>query len=163
MVPSSGGGVPAPAGKYPEQRTPGDGTCCLGGASAVHIGQLQGFLTLELEDWSYYRALAKKAGSGAAPVLSGIAAEERRHAKMLSAALFLISGVRCWPDRMPAFRIPGYLGALRRRFAEEQKGAAVYLKAAEETSDRCLHDLYLELADAEARHAQLIRAVIEQM
>lgn len=163
MVPSPGASnIPFPTAKNSEEPTP-DGICCLGAASAVYGGQLQAFLALELEDWSYYQTLAGRAGPGAARVIYGIAADERRHAKKLSAALFLISGVRCWPDHPPAFRIPEYLGALRRRFGEEQKGAGVYRKAAEKTADLCLHELYLELADEEARHAQLIRAIIEQL
>lgn len=155
--------TPVPAVKSGLKPPSDGGICCLGAASVVHAGQLQAFLALELEDHSFYQALAGRAGMSAAAVLRGIAAEERRHAKKLSAALFLISGVRCWPDRPPTFRISEYLGALRRRFGEELKGADTYRRAAEETNDSCLRDLYLELSDDEARHAQLIRAVIEQM
>ncbi|MCI9118593.1 MAG: rubrerythrin, partial [Flavonifractor sp.] len=38
-----------------------------------------------------------------------------------------------------------------------------YLAAAEETTDSCLRELYLELAGDEETHAGLLRSILEQM
>lgn len=137
---------------------------CLGAASAIYGAQLQAFIEGELADWKLYQALARRAGGSGSRTLSTIAADERRHAKRLSTAYFLISGVRYWPmDRAAAATLPTLAGTLRQRFGEEQRGAASYLAAAEETADPCLRDLYLELAGEEDAHAWLIRGILEQM
>lgn len=137
---------------------------CLGAASAIYGAQLQAFIEGELADWKLYQALARRAGGSGSRTLSTIAADERRHAKRLSTAYFLISGVRYWPmERAAAAPLPTLAGTLRQRFGEEQRGAASYLAAAEETADPCLRDLYLELAGEEDAHAWLIRGILEQM
>jgi len=93
-----------------------------------------------------------------------IAADERRHAKRLSTAYFLISGVRYWPvDRVPNPSPAPFSAALREHFMEEQRGAAAYQTAAAETADPCLHELFLELAGEEDSHAWLLRSVLEQL
>ena len=93
-----------------------------------------------------------------------MAAEERRHAKRLSAAYFLISGVRYFP---PESSLPAPRGALpaalRQCFCAEQRGALAYLAAAEECSDPALCALYQELSRDEARHAQLLRELVEEL
>ena len=97
-------------------------------------------------------------------VLATIAADERRHAKRLSTAYFLISGVRYWPvDRVPNPSPAPFSAALREHFMEEQRGAAAYQTAAAETADPCLHELFLELAGEEDSHAWLLRSVLEQL
>ena len=97
-------------------------------------------------------------------VLATIAAGERRPAKRLSTAYFLISGVRYWPvDRVPNPSPAPFSAALREHFMEEQRGAAAYQTAAAETADPCLHELFLELAGEEDSHAWLLRSVLEQL
>ena len=97
-------------------------------------------------------------------VLATIAADERHHAKRLSTAYFLISGVRYWPvDRVPNPSPAPFSAALREHFMEEQRGAAAYQTAAAETADPCLHELFLELAGEEDSHAWLLRSVLEQL
>ena len=153
--------VPVPQTRgdtYPEEDVP-----CLGAASAVHGAQLQQFIADELADWKYYQTLARRAGNGGR-VLATIAADERRHAKRLSTAYFLITGVRYWPvDRAPAPPAGPLPAALRQRFAAEQRGAAAYQAAAEETADPCLQALYRELAGEEDAHTWMIRGLLEQM
>ena len=63
---------------------------CLGTASAVHGAELQSFILHELMDARTYQAMARRADRSAARTLSGISADERRHAKRLSTAYFLI-------------------------------------------------------------------------
>ena len=137
---------------------------CLGAASAVYGAQLQEYIDQEIGNWKTYQALARRAGGNGSRVLSTIAADERRHAKRLSTAYFLISGARYWPaDRITAAPAPSLAGALRSHFAGEQRAEASYLAAADETADPCLRDLYLELAGDENAHIWLLRGILEQM
>ena len=115
-------------------------------------------------DWRAYQALSRRAQGNSGRVLATIAADERRHAKRLSTAYFLISGVRYWPvDRVPNPSPAPFSAALREHFMEEQRGAAAYQTAAAETADPCLHELFLELAGEEDSHAWLLRSVLEQL
>ncbi len=151
---------PCPCG----QETPDGDVPCLGSASAVHGPQIQQYIDLELADWRAYLLLSRRAQGGAARVLATIAADERRHAKRLSTAYFLISGVRYWPaERAAAPSGLPFLAALREHFMAEQRGEAAYRAAAAETSDPCLQELYLELAGDENAHAWLLRGILEQM
>ena len=75
---------------------------CLGAASAIYGGQLQQFVDRTLADWRSYQALSRRAQGNSGRILSAIAADQRRHAKRLSTAYFLISGVRYWPADRPA-------------------------------------------------------------
>ena len=134
---------------------------CLGASSAVYGALLQEFIDRELADWRNYLALSRRAPAAGGRALAAMAAEERRHGKRLSAAYFLISGVHYWPvERLqgPAGR-GAFPALLRQCFAGEQRGAAAYLAAAEETADPALAALYQELARDEVRHAQLLRAL----
>ena len=76
----------------------------------------------------------------------------------------LPSGVRYWPVERAGTPVRGtFAGMLRQRFGAEQRGAAAYQAAAEETADSCLRELYTELAGDEDAHAWLIRGILEQM
>lgn len=152
--------VPPPA---PRRAEPED-IRCLGPSSAVHGAELQEFILEELRDHRTYQALAQRAPGRSRQTLAGIAADEMRHAKRLSAAYFLISGVRYWPLERAACRNEGgWLNALRCRFLEEQKGEAAYRAAAGRTGDPCLRELYLELAEDENSHGWLLRGILEAM
>ena len=137
---------------------------CLGTASAVHGAELQSFILHELMDARTYQAMARRADRSAARTLSGISADERRHAKRLSTAYFLISGVRYWPaDRGSAPALQPVQAALREQFQAQQRGAACYRAAAAGTADPCLESLFHESADEAEAHAWVIRGVLEQM
>ena len=137
---------------------------CLGASSAVYGAQLQRLIDRELADWRAYQALSRRAQGNSGRVLATIAADERRHAKRLSTAYFLISGVRYWPvDRVPNPSPAPFSASLREHFMEEQRWAAAYQTAAAETADPCLHELFLELAGEEDSHAWLLRSVLEQL
>ena len=95
-------------------------------------------------------------------VLATIAADERRHAKRLSTAYFLISGVRYWPEGEKCPPVTSYLGTLRRRFAQEQATMAAYLTGTETTTDPCLQQLFWEHAREAWDQACKIRTLVEQ-
>ena len=92
---------------------------CLGASSAVYGAQLQRLIDRELADWRAYQALSRRAQGNSGRVLATIAADERRHAKRLSTAYFLISGVRYWPvDRVPNPSPAPFSAALREHFMD---------------------------------------------
>lgn len=137
---------------------------CLGRSGEDHAALLQGAIRQELADWRTYQALSARANGVAARTLALMAADERRHAKRLSAAYFLISGIRFLPDTPPARQTRGaFWAALRERFWAEQRGSSFYLAAAEETADPCLANLYRELAADEGAHAEQLRCLVERM
>ncbi|NCB64049.1 MAG: ferritin-like domain-containing protein [Clostridia bacterium] len=138
---------------------------CLGPGSAVYGAELQSFIAHELQDCRCYMALARRSSGNVRQTLMGLAQDEKRHAKRLSTAYFLISGVEYWPDQPGGMvNTTGPLPAcLRARFAEEQKGEAAYHAAAERTCDPCLKELYLELANDENAHSWVLRGLLEKM
>jgi len=133
----------------------------LGEDSRESIPLLQEMIRHELRDWKEYQMLARRVGGAQARVFQGLANEEKRHAKALSAACFLISGVRYWPEGEGCTPPASYLGALRRRFGMEQEGMTGYLTAAEGTADPCLKQLFLDCAREEWDHACRIRSMVE--
>lgn len=130
-----------------------------GGDGAV----LQAFIADELSDWRTYQALARRIPGGNGRALMGVAADERRHAGRLSAAYFLLSGVKFWPPAEPELTKEGWMAILRRRYWAERKGAEAYRTAAGRTGDSALRELYLELAGDEEAHAGVIRGILERM
>lgn len=130
-----------------------------GGDGAV----LQAFIADELSDWRTYQALARRIPGGNGRALMGVAADERRHAGRLSAAYFLLSGVKFWPPAEPELPREGWMAILRRRYWAERKGAEAYRTAAGRTVDSTLRELYLELAGDEEAHAGVIRGILERL
>lgn len=136
---------------------------CLGREGMDHTRFLQEVIRAELNNWRRYQALSARGGP-TGRTLASISADERRHAKRLSAAYFLISGIRFLPDVPPMQHNRGdFWAKIRELFWQEQQAAAVYAAAAEETSDLCLAQLYRELSAEEAAHADLLRAMTEKM
>lgn len=137
---------------------------CLGPGSSVYGAELQRFVAQELQNCRCYMALAHRCSGRVRQTLMGIAQDEKRHAKRLSTAYFLISGVEYWPEQPGGMAAAGPLPAcLRARFAEEQMGEAAYCAAAERTCDPCLKELYLELANDENAHGWILRGLLERM
>lgn len=152
--------APAVEGAADDFPTPDD-VPCLGSAAADEQERLQEFINRELNHWQAYRALARRSGQGGR-MLAALAGNCRKRAKRLSAALFLISGIRFWPAQPPVPPTPrSYFGALREQFLAEQNRGGEYRAAAEESRDACLRALYLDLADECAEHAACIRSLIE--
>lgn len=138
-----------------------DDVSCLGSAAIVDQERLQDLIGQELVCWRTYQALARRGGQGSR-TLSAMAGNCRRRAKRLSAALFLISGVRFWPAEQITVPMPrSYFGALREQFLTEQNRGEAYRAHAEESRDACLRALYLDLADECMEHAARIRMLLE--
>lgn len=144
----------------PHSDFPGEGGV-LGEACLGCAGLLQEMVRRELADWREYQALARRAGGAPGRTLAAMAGEKKRRAKRLSAAYFLISGVKYWPEGEGAPRFPSYLGTLRRHFAQEQATMSAYLAGVEATSDPCLQQLFWEHAQENWTHACQIRKLVE--
>lgn len=137
---------------------------CLGEASAGHGEELQRFIREELSDAATYAALARRTKGRASSRFAALSADEKRHAKRLSAAYFLISGVRYFPADRASPRLEGtYMNTLRARFQAEQMGEARYRAAAGRSQDPCLRELYLELAMEENAHSWTLREILEDI
>ncbi len=124
---------------------------------------LQDMISAELSSARTYCTMARRAGGQAAQVFLTISATERRHAKRLSAAYFLLAGVRFWPEGLPGDRENTLWGGIRRRFLSAQKAEAAYRKLGMEAEDPSFKELFFDLAQDEACHAALLRKLLEEL
>ena len=116
-----------------------------------------------LEGWQFYRYLARKARPGDARVLNGMAGELHRQARKLSAAYFLLTGLRYWPSELlSAPAIPSYWGALRSRHQTEQRQETAYRMSQDDWDDPDMRELYGELVEAGQCRTRQLRALLEQ-
>ena len=116
-----------------------------------------------LEGWQFYRHLARRARGADARVLNTLAGELHRSARRLSAAYFLITGLRYWPSELlSAPAIPSYWGALRRRHQLEQQQESAFRLAADDWEDPDMLELYGELGEGCQRRCRQLRALLEQ-
>ena len=116
-----------------------------------------------LEGWQFYRHLARKARAGDARVLNSMAGELHRLARKLSAAYFLLTGLRYWPSELlSAPAIPSYWGALRTRHQAEQRQEAAYRMAADDWDDPNMQELYEELIESAQHRSRQLRGLLEQ-
>lgn len=153
----------SPGDRAGEDYPAGNDVPCLGVGGEADLSRLQEWIEKELLAGQSYRMLARRSGQGGR-ILSAMAGGCRRRAKRLSAALFLISGVRFWPAEQGNVPMPrSYYGALREHFLSEQNRGQTYRAAAEDCRDGCLRALYLDLADECAEHAGSIRGLLETM
>lgn len=116
-----------------------------------------------LEGWQFYRHLARRARGADARVLNSMAGELHRHARKLSAAYFLLTGLRYWPSELlstPA--IPSYWGSLRARHQAEQRQEMAYRMAGDDWDDPDLVELYGELTEACQQRCRQLRALLAQ-
>lgn len=124
--------------------------------------QLQVLVQTCLQDASTYRALAKR-GRRARQDLSELAGRKTRQAKRLSAAYFLLSGVRYWPQATAAPQPPeGFFPALRQQFLAERERQRAWAALGETTEDEDLQALYLSLAQEAGELAHALRLIVER-
>ncbi|MDD4715421.1 MAG: ferritin-like domain-containing protein [Oscillospiraceae bacterium] len=134
---------------------------CFGPAAAAYESQLQEAIMEELSDCEYYKKMARKFCKWSSTFFS-LAKEEFCHAKRFSAAYFLISGICMQPRKFgKTAPMPNLHAVLRSRFLAEQTGEKNYMRLAEETDDPCLQELFMQTAEAEREHAEIIRRLLE--
>lgn len=116
-----------------------------------------------LEGWQFYRYLARRARAGDARVLNSMAGELHRQARKLSAAYFLLTGLRYWPSELlSAPAIPSYWGALRARHQAEQRQETAYRMSADDWDDPDMREMYDELIGSGQRRSRQLRSLLEQ-
>ncbi|MGI6498446.1 MAG: hypothetical protein ACOX0U_06460 [Oscillospiraceae bacterium] len=124
--------------------------------------QIMAFIADEHADAQYYRKMAR-CYQTCGNVFSAMCADEQRHAKRLSAILFLRACIRIPVCRQKRpLPLPDYCDALRVRILEERKGAAAYQAAGENEKDETLRQVYLELAQEEREHARALQKLLER-
>ena len=125
---------------------------------------LQGFLREELAEAQTYRYLA---GQSPAPegrrLMRRLGVDETAHVKTLQAAYFLLTGetYRVTVVLPPQPRLP-WRDRLREQYHASSRDGAAYERAAEETQDKCLRQMFGQLAKDEYRHAELLRGLLEK-
>lgn len=152
--------APDPSGR----EEPGPARPCLEPASAGSGARLQQYIDRALAGWRSYRALARRIPGAPGRRLAALAEGERRLARRLSAAYFLLSGVRYWPAGGPDRPSPLPAdAALRERFLEERRLSAASRAAAEGCGDPCLGALFQELAAGAEDRARAVWEVVEAL
>lgn len=111
----------------------------------------------------YAQAIVRRASGSCARAMAAVATDHRQAVRRLSAAYFLITGVRFKPG-CPSVSLPSTVSlALREQFIWEQRWEQCNRQSAQDTNDPCLEALYQELAQEGALHAGTIRSLLEQM
>ncbi len=140
---------------------------CLGEDSRGDVDVLTELMELAQENLSAGQALmgrmSRNRRSFRNQPLADLAADHRRAARQLSAARFLITGEWFRPEGRQISLPAGLALALRDQFAREQRWSYACEQAAAAAGDRCLRELYLELAQDGALHAGEIRSLLERM
>ena len=130
-----------------------------GNKQSLTSEQVMELLCKELADAAVYEALACRVGGQVRQKLRMLAAQERQHAKKLSAVYYLMTGKKPCPDKPKGPCIACTNEALRERYIEETKGAEKYCCLAEKAGT--FGDLFRELACEESRHGQMILNLLQ--
>ena len=132
----------------------------LGEGSARYGAFLRERVLAELRAWKRCLRLAGT-GRGSA-LMKGLAGEKLGLARRLSAAYFLITGIRWFPrEAADPGRWSTREQGLRELFRACQQGESAYRRAAADTADPALSVLFLELAREESGHQRRILTVLE--
>lgn len=136
--------------------------CCMGTEASESIEVIQGFYREEIADARIYRILCRQtAAPDARRLFRAIAETAASHAKMLQAAIYLITA-RCYRVEVcfDPPRADNFCALLRERYHEEACDAFNYARAAAEAGDPCLKRLFAAFSDDEYRHAEQLRALL---
>ena len=132
--------------------------CCMGTEAADSVEVLQGFLREELGDAQVYAYLAANLPRReTARLFRALSEEEKRHARDLAAAIYLITGKPYCPRVCVERPDMGDLCALLRALYHGEACAGYnYARAGEETLDLCLGKLFAAMSADEYRHAETL-------
>lgn len=124
--------------------------------------QLQAMVRECLHDAATYRALTRRSRRSRQE-LADLAGWKTRQAKRLSAAYFLLSGVRYWPQAATAPEPPeSFFPVLRQQFLAERRRTDAWRELGEREPDPDLQALYLTLAQEAGDLAQTLRLIVER-
>lgn len=124
--------------------------------------QLQALVLECLHDASTYRALTRRSRRSRQE-LADLAAWKTRQAKRLSAAYFLLSGVRYWPQAATVPEPPeSFFPVLRQQFMAERRRSRAWQELGEKEPDPELQELYLTLAQEAKDLGRTLRLIVER-
>ena len=124
--------------------------------------QLQSLVLGCLTDGSVYRDLAKRTHRSVND-LQELYRQKLRQATRLSAAYFLMTGVRYWPREVTPVNPPeGFFPALRERYIAEGRLAGQLGDMAGGCREESLRELYTDLARETGDITRAIRAIVER-
>ena len=138
--------------------------CCVGTAAVQSLEVLKGFVREELAARQAYLDFTRCVPSREARrVLHAMAADEARHARQLSAAIYLATGETYCPHVcVERTHYDGYCAALRQFYREETCGGYNYFRAGEETLDYCLEQMFSAMSQDEYRHARTLLSLLSR-
>ncbi len=132
-------------------------------ASEEWVGMIRAAIESEVSGWQITRRLVRGAPWGAAEALSTIAADELRHANRLSAALFLLTGIRYLPkEQAAARRFSSRWEGLRLQFERGLTGRQTYGKLSAMSKDPFFQELFQGIAREEEAHVRRIQEILER-
>ena len=136
--------------------------CCMGSEASVSVEVLQGFLREELGDAQVYAYLSScTPRREMARAFRALSEDEKRHARDLAAAIYLITGKAYCPRVCVEQPDTGDLCALLRSLYHAEACAGYnYARAGEETLDLCLSKLFAAMSTDEYRHAELLMKLL---
>ena len=135
--------------------------CCMGSDAVGTVEVLQGFLREELGDAQLYAHLAAVLPREMRGAMRAMSEDEKRHARDLAAAIYLITGKAYCPRVCVEQPDTGSLSALlRERYHAEACGGYNYARAGEETLDLCLGKLFAAMSADEYRHADILMRLL---
>ena len=147
-----------------ESRLPGaePNPCCMGSEASVSVEVLQGFLREELGDAQVYAYLSScTPRREMARAFRALSEDEKRHARDLAAAIYLITGKAYCPRVCVEQPDTCDLCALLRSLYHAEACAGYnYARAGEETLDLCLSKLFAAMSEDEYRHAELLMKLL---
>lgn len=159
----------APGGDSPVEVTPQTPAQPPAPAEPVSLGeddpegrQLQELTRRALSDASIYRELTRRSRR-ARMELNELSGRKTRQAKRLSAAYFLMTGVRYWPRETTPVNPPeSFFPVLRQQFLAEGQQAKTLRQAAQGAGEPMLRELYLSLAEEADEVAYTLRLIVER-
>ena len=136
--------------------------CCMGSEASVSVEVLQGFLREELGDAQVYAYLSScMPRREMARAFRALSEDEKRHARDLAAAIYLITGKAYCPRVCVEQPDTCDLCALLRSLYHAEACAGYnYARAGEETLDLCLSKLFAAMSEDEYRHAELLMKLL---
>lgn len=124
--------------------------------------RLQELIRAALADAATYQRLTQRSRR-ARQELQELARRKTRQAKRLSAAYFLLTGVRYWPQgAVPAEPPESFFPVLRQQFLSEGRRREALNAACDEVADPFLKELYLSLSEEAAELGYTIRLIVER-
>ena len=125
------------------------GPCCMGTEAQQSLEIIRGFINWECQQRCVYLAQARRLQrTDRAALLRRMAEQSLLHIRKLMAAYYLITGQCCRP-MVQVSSVPeiSWCQMLREFYHDESCDCINYRRAADETTDVCLTELFQELSD----------------